>query len=117
MNIHIASDLHLEFPENKRWLEKNPLIPSGEVLLLAGDIIPGAYKEEADAFYQRVEADFPHIISAMGNHEFYHGEITEAYPSYENQISPRQPLSVDNLPRLLAGFWFNGVINKRFVIR
>ncbi|MDO8676480.1 MAG: metallophosphoesterase [Candidatus Azambacteria bacterium] len=105
MNIHIASDLHLEFPENKRWLEKNPLIPSGDILLLAGDIVPDAYKEEANAFYQRVEADFPHIISAMGNHEFYHGEIIQAYPSYENQISPHH-IQLNNKTVVLGGIKF-----------
>lgn len=39
VKIQVASDLHLEFNENREWLEKNPIFPKGDILLLARDII------------------------------------------------------------------------------
>lgn len=61
-------------------MEENPLIPEGDVLLLAGDIVVGKYRDRAEPFYETVRRDFDFIIETMGNHEFYHGEPARAYP-------------------------------------
>ena len=45
MKIQYWLDLHLEFAVNKKYLKANPIKPEGEILLLAGDIIPFAEME------------------------------------------------------------------------
>lgn len=87
MKIQIASDLHLEFLDNRQWITDNPLIPSADILLLAGDIVPDKYKDKAEKFHKSIEAEFPFIISTMGNHEFYKGTAEYAYPSYSKQMA------------------------------
>ena len=42
MKIQYASDLHLEFADNWRYLRDNPLQVSGDILILAGDVVAAA---------------------------------------------------------------------------
>lgn len=87
MKIQIASDLHLEFEQNKKWMKENPFIQKGDILVLAGDIIVDKYKKEAKQFYEDIENKFQFIVETMGNHEFYGGDISYAYPSYYKELS------------------------------
>ncbi len=103
--IQIASDLHLEFKENREWLEKYPLIPKGEVLLLAGDIVPDKYKDKAKKFYEMISHDFTKIISTMGNHEFYQGTLSYAYPRYSSNIS-KNHVRLNNASVVVKGVKF-----------
>lgn len=83
MKIQIVSDLHLEYEQNRLWLVDNPIIPVGEVLLIAGDIIPDKIAAFSQEFYASIKEQFPLIITTMGNHEYYGGYLDYAYPHYE----------------------------------
>lgn len=72
MKIQYASDLHLEFHENSQWLKENPLIPVGDVLVLAGDIgYLGDENYSRHPFWDWCADNFQQTIVIPGNHELY----------------------------------------------
>ncbi|MCC8112696.1 MAG: metallophosphoesterase [Bacteroidales bacterium] len=70
--IQYASDLHLEFNENSRWLKFNPLDSVGDVLILAGDIgYIGDDNYQHHPFWNWASDNFEQVIVVPGNHELY----------------------------------------------
>ena len=77
MKIQFVSDLHLEFNENRLYLEGNPLPVVGDVLLIAGD---NAYLDKPESgestycqygFWDWASENYEQVIVCLGNHDFY----------------------------------------------
>lgn len=73
MLVRLVSDMHLEF--GKDWESVVPELPEDgdTILVAAGDIATGV---DACDFLQQVSSRFAHVLYVMGNHEFYHNDIT-----------------------------------------
>ena len=76
MKIQYASDLHLEFGSNFRYLRANPLAEGGDVLLLAGDVhYLERRRTENDPFFDWCAKHFRETVIVPGNHEYYRDPI------------------------------------------
>ena len=93
MRIQYVSDLHLEFAENRAYLEHNPLEVMGDVLLIAGDT---AYLDLPDsgvvtysryAFWDWASEHYQQVVVCFGNHDFYgHYDLSTMPDGYCKEI-------------------------------
>ena len=89
LRIQFVSDLHLEFPENRIFLEKHPLEVTGDILLIAGDTAyldpPNSSKDTYSqyAFWDWASERYKQVIVCFGNHDFYgHYDLTTIPDGY-----------------------------------
>ncbi len=88
MKIQYASDLHLEFADNSRFLKANPLKAVGDVLVLAGDIgYIGDDNYSKHPFWNWASENYEQVIVVPGNHEFYqYFDVNKLYNGWEQEI-------------------------------
>lgn len=123
MKVQYASDLHLEFRDNSRFLRDNPLIPVGEILLLAGDI--GYLNDDnytVHPFWDWASENFKQTLIIPGNHEFYKGKdlgaldagciavIRHNIKCYYNAV-----ITIDDIDFILSTLWSHIFSENSFV--
>lgn len=86
MRLQIASDLHLEFPQNERFMKLNPLKAEGDILLLAGDIVPLRDMERYRDFFDRIADNYNQTYWVPGNHEYYNLDIADRSGTFQESI-------------------------------
>ncbi len=89
MRIQYCSDLHLEFERNNRYMSANLLEVSGEILILAGDIVPLHDEHLNSPFFRFVAENYQQVYWVPGNHEYYHHDIASYGSSMNMEIHPR----------------------------
>lgn len=111
MIIQYCSDLHLEFPENKKFIEENPIECNGDILILAGDIMPFGQIDDHKVFFDRLSDQFQQVYWLPGNHEYYYTDLDGRSGSFNEQIRKNITLlnnsiiQVGNISLVFSTLW------------
>lgn len=124
MKIQYASDLHLEFGSNTAFLREHPIIPVGEILVLAGDIgYLGDESTEDHPFWDWASDNFNEVIAIPGNHELYrHFDINRLYNGWEFYIRHNvryvynKVIHLDDKTDLIASTLWSEILPKNGLI-
>jgi len=123
MKIQYCSDLHLEFQENKNYLEHFPLKPEGEILLLAGDIVLFKTMKEQSGFFNFCSANFEATYWIPGNHEYYHYDLADVkIPLYEKIkdnvfLLNNQTVTYKNVELVFSTLWSHIPIQQEYTVQ
>ncbi len=123
MLFQYASDLHLEFPKNKKLLIRKPLEVAAEILILAGDVMPFNTIDEHNDFWNYISDNFKQTYWLPGNHEYYgfdaatkQGSFTENIKSNITLIN-NDSVIIDNTQFVFSTLWSHiGFVNQ-FIIQ
>lgn len=123
MKIQYCSDLHLEFAQNTLFLQKNPIKPVADTLILAGDITLWGQKNFKHWFFDYVSEHWERVYYIPGNHEFYSGKDIRSLEQpvmetiRENVfLVNNQVISMDNCDLFLTALWSHIPDNKSLLI-
>ena len=105
MRIQYCSDLHLEFEQNRRYLETSPLTVSGDILIMAGDIVPLHDEYLTNPFFPFISNNYKQVFWVPGNHEFYYKNISDYGSSFNIQVYPNINI-VNNIDLHFEGIHF-----------
>jgi predicted phosphohydrolase len=123
MKIQYCSDLHLEFLDNRKWILNNPIVPKGDILILAGDILLFKEIHQHQKFFDYVSEHFEHTFWIPGNHEYYNSDISKRSGSFEEQIRDNVTLLnntvkiIDGVKLVFSTLWSHISPQKQFIIQ
>ncbi len=122
MRIQYCSDLHLELLENSKYLKNNPLSVNGDILILAGDIIPLVDEYYNNSFLNFVSDNYKQVFWVPGNHEFYYKDIYKFRKSINIklknniQIVHNVDLQYENIHFVFSTLWSKiSTINEKII--
>jgi Icc-related predicted phosphoesterase len=86
VRVQYCSDLHLEFEQNSNYLTTNPINICGDILILAGDIVPLHDEYLNNSFFRFISKKYKQVFWVPGNHEFYYNNISDYNSSFNIQL-------------------------------
>lgn len=115
MKIQYASDLHLEFPEQRSAINSKRLKPVGDILVLAGDVCYLREDHFKFGFFDYCSDNWKQTYIIPGNHEFYNHsyDIADAVSEFLIQVRNNvqylnnTSIEIQNVRIIFSTLWTN----------